>query len=244
MENEFLELKRKFEEIRDKDKNLSLRNSHTGLGYTFETLLNKKEDNSYQPDYKGIEIKTKYAFSKYGVSLFTLTPKSNHNESAIKNIYENYSYYNNFKSFKGDVYCNCTSEIGTKFIFKTKIDYEEKKIILEILDSNLDLIDNSIYWTFKSIKNRLTTKLNYLALVKAYPYKKDNIVYYKYTSIDFYKLSSFENFLTLLEKGLIYITFNIDTFKTGNRKGQIHDHVTAFKIKNVAINTLFKEIII
>ena len=245
MINELLDLKNKFETIKKNGKNKSLRKSTTGLGYTFETLLNKKEDNKFLPDYKGIEIKTKLGYSKYGISLFTLTPRSNNNELAINRIYNNYSYKKDqFRSFKGNVYSKSTNIIGNKYILKTKIDYENKKIILLISDINLNLLDDTIYWTFDSIKERLYTKLQYLALIKGYPYRINNTTYYKYTNIDFYKLTNFENFIYLLENDLIYITFNISTYKSGKLKGNIHDHGTSFRIRTIALDILFDEIII
>ena len=36
----------------------TMRKGSTGVGYTFEKLLGKEEDNLPFPDYKGIEIKT------------------------------------------------------------------------------------------------------------------------------------------------------------------------------------------
>lgn len=245
MHENLLDLKKKFEIIKKKDKIRTLRKESTGLGFTFESLINKKEDNTYLPDYKGIEIKTIYGYSKYGISLFTLTPRSIKGELAIHRIYKNYSYNNDLnKLFKGNVYINESNLIGNKYLIKTKIDYDKKIIILNILDTNLNLLDNTIYWTFESIKQRLYTKLAYLALINGYPYRINNKTYYKYTNIKFYKLTDFENFLYLLEKDLIYITFNISTYKTGKLKGNIHDHGTSFKIKLIALDILFDEIII
>ena len=92
------------------------------------------------------------------------------------------------------------------------------------------------------IKNRLFTKINYLAYVKGYPYKINNETYYKYTNLYIYKLKTFNDFLNLLEKDLLYLTFNISTFNKVERLNQIHDHGVAFKLRNTCILRLFNKI--
>jgi len=234
-------LKLLFKEIKNKEYNKSLRKGTTGIGYTFETLINKSENNLYLPDYNGIEIKTKLGYSKSPLTLFTLTPKKE-NERSIKYLLENYGYPNKnlkFKSFRTDAYINKNNIIGNKFIIKLKIDYEQKKLILLILNINLEILDNSIYWNLDEIKKRLETKLSYLAYIIGYPYKKNNNIYYKYTNLKIYKLKNFDKFIELLENNKIYITFNIGYFRTGKRIGDIHDRGTAFRLSCDVISDLF-----
>lgn len=233
-----------FNKIKNVPLNKSLRNGTTGIGYTFEKLLKKPEDNKSLPDYKGIEIKTKLGYTKSSLTLFTLTPKSSNNERSIKYILDNYNYpdKDNLPTFKGDVYHNFNNLIAKKYIFKTKVNRLEDKLELIILDTNYNVINNDIYWNLSDIKTRLFTKINYLAYVKGYPYKKNNEIYYKYTNLYIYKLKTFEDFINLLEKDLIYITFNISMFNTKDRKNQIHDRGTAFKLRNTCILKLFDKI--
>ena len=68
----------------------------------------------------------------------------------------------------------------------------------------MNVISNNIYWNFNEIKKRLYTKLNYLAIVKAYPYRKDKI-YYKYTSIEIYKLKGFDELINLIENDKVFM---------------------------------------
>ena len=242
MQNNIKELKKEFNKIKNLSLNKSLRSGTTGIGYTFETLLNKQEDSSYHPDFKGIEIKTQLGYTKSALTLFTLTPIKN-NDRSTKYILENFGYpdKNNkgFKTFKGDVFYNKNNLIAYKYIFKTKIDYKRKILRLIILNCDFEVINESIYWNLSDIKERLFTKLNYLAYIKGYPYKKDNEIYYKYTNINIYKLKDFNIFLELLKKDIIYIKFNISIFKNEKRYGQIQDRGTAFLIKNSNLNDLF-----
>lgn len=101
------ELVEYFENIKNTPFNRSLRNGSTGIGYTFENLIHKKEDSNYLPDFKGIEIKTKLGYSRSPIKLFTLVPKFN-GESPIKYILNNFGYPDknnkNLKAFRGDVF--------------------------------------------------------------------------------------------------------------------------------------------
>lgn len=235
------EFKKLFLEIKNNENHKSLRTGNTGIGYTFENLINKKEDNLSIPDYNGIEIKTKLGYSKSPLTLFTLTPKKD-NETATKYLLETFGYPNKnlkYKSFRTDVYLNKNNIVANKYIIKLKIDQENNILKLIILDIDLNIIEDSIYWNLSDIKNRLQTKLNYLAHIIGYPYKFNNETYYKYTNLKIYKLKSFDNFLELLETNKIYITFNIGYFRTGKRVGEIHDRGTAFRISTDNIDELF-----
>lgn len=241
MNTEIQKLKKLFKEVKNKEFNKSLRKATTGIGYTFENLINKKEDNLSLPDFNGIEIKTKLGYTKSSLTLFCSTPKKD-NTQCIKYLLETFGYPNKnlkYKSFRIDVYTNKNNILANRYIFKLKIDYQEYKLKLLILDIDFNIIDNTIYWILKDIETRLYTKLNYLAYITGYPYNKNNETYYKYTNLKIYKLKNFNKFIELLETNKIYITFNIGYFRTGKRVGEIHDRGTAFKLKLDNLTDLF-----
>ena len=242
MKKEIENLKLLFKNIKNKEFNKNLRKGTTGIGYTFESLINKNEDNQSSPDFNGIEIKTKLGYTKSPLTLFTLTPIKE-NDRSVKYLLENFGYSNKnlkYKSFRTDAYLNKNNIVGNKYIIKLKINYPENKLILLILNINLEIIDDSIYWKLDDIKNRLETKLNYLAYIIGYPYNINNETYYKYTTLKIYKLKDFNNFIELLENNKIHITFNIGYFRTGKRVGEIHDRGTAFKLSIESIEELFE----
>ena len=232
-----------FKRIKAKKLNKSLRTGYTGIGYTYETLIGKKEDNKYFPDINGIEIKTKLGYSKSNLTLFTLVPQS---KNGIKYLYNKYGYErchgNNGKIFRCDVYSDRNVLIQNKYIMRLKIDRNNKIIRLIILNCCYEKIDDSIYWNFDVLKERLETKLNILAIIKGYPYKRDNVKNYKYTNISIYKLKNFETFIKMIESNKIYITFNISTRLETKKHGQVYDRGTAFKIRNNFIDDLFEKI--
>lgn len=192
MENNINELIKFFNTIKKKEYIISERSGTTGIGYTFEKLIGKKEDNIPLPDFKGIEIKTKLGYTTTAITLFCLTPKKN-NDSPIKFLLNNYGYPSktnkDYKDLKFNVACNKAKIVANKYIAKLKLDKENNKLILVISDKQFTNINKEIYWDINDIKERLETKLKYLAYVKGYPYTKNNTTYYKYTKLSIYKLN-------------------------------------------------------
>lgn len=244
MEKNIEILKDQFNKIKNMELTKSLRKGSTGIGYTFETLIGKKEDSNYLPDFHGIEIKTKLGYSKSPLTLFTLVPikDNDHSISFILNKFGYPSKNSAFKCFRGNIFCNFNNLIANKYIFKIKVNEESDKLELIIYDKSFNIIDNSIYWNLKQIKERLITKLSYLAIIKGYPYKKNNAVYYKYTNLSIYKLKDFKMFLKLIKEDKITIVFNIGVHTSKEKYGQISDRGTAFRLNINYIDELFSKI--
>lgn len=241
MEKSISNLKKKFKFVQEKGLCKSLRNGTTGIGFTFETLIGKDEDRNPEPDFNGIEIKVKLGYTKTPTTLFCLNPKGQ--DYIAKYLLDKYGYPDkkdkSLKCFRVEANSIKNKISVNRYILKLKVNYVEKRLELIILDLNLNVIDNSIYWTFEDLEERLIKKLNYLAYVKGYPYKRNNEIYYKYTNMNVYKLKDFNKFLELIEQNQIYVIFNIGIAKKGPNIGKIEDRGTAFKIYNDCIDKLF-----
>ena len=243
--NEMADLKREFLKIKKMGAVKSLRSGTTGSGYTFETLLGKKEDQESKPDYKGIEIKCKYAFSETHLGLFTCAPKRDGGQ-AYNYIYENYSFEKlNFpdeKIFSLKFFSKYTIN-KEGFEFKLFVDRESENLILKSYFNN-EFLEDVCYWSFESLKDKLYNKIQKLAIVDCYPYRRIDGVYYKYTNIAFYKLKSFETFLELIQKDVIcistYLKPSVDSFG----KPIIDCHGFHFQIRKENIDKLFNRIIV
>ena len=246
MENNILQLLKKFEEIKQEGLHKSLRSGSTGIGYTFECLIGKNEDTSFTPDYKGIEIKTKLGYSKTPLTLFSLTPKSN-SDYTIKNLVFRFGYpessFSEFKVLRALATCNSTVLVAKRYYFDLLVDRNNRKIKLLIRNIHGVIISDDVFWDFEELRNRLETKLKYMALVIGYPYMYDNVTYYKYFRITIYRLKLFEDFLELIEKGIIKIIFNVGIDKSALNYGKIYDHGTSFKIPTAYIYRLFNKIV-
>jgi hypothetical protein len=220
------------------------RKGTTGVGYTFEALINKKEDQECKPDFGNIEIKCRFGYSKGDLSLFNCEPFRI--GSIAKNyIFEKYSYHrynniNDYRLFQRKLFANysmCVNGYG----FKLLVDYNKEKITMVSFKNNL-FCEIVCSWDFKTLRDKLYTKLSMLAIVKAYPYKIDGDEYFKYVGINYYKLRSFNAFLKLIEEDKIYISIYIREGLNKLGDSIIENHGSCFRIKWNCLNELFQKI--
>lgn len=223
----------------------STRSGTTGIGKTFEDLIGKKEDTLDCPDYLGIEIKTKRSYSKSYITLFSCVPKGE-SEYEIKRLRDKFGYpdrdFKEFKVLRAVISADHAEIIANKFLFKLVIDYENQKLLLSISDRFFNNIEKTTYWDLALLKEKLERKLQYLALIKAWPNRINGKEYYKYYDIEFYKLKRFKDFLALIEDGTIRVFLNIGINKTKEHIGEIKDYGTGFRIKETDLYKLFERI--
>ncbi len=243
IENMF-ELKEKFEEIKKMGLVKSMRKGTTGIGYTFESLLEKKEDQSIGPDYKDIEIKCKLGYSKSDIGLFTCEPIRK-NWVASTYIFQKYSYHlygneNLYRVFTRKIFSNIDYELYD-YGFKLFVDYEDKKLIIKSYNKGV-FLENVCYWEFDELQKRLEEKLQNLALVIGYPYVKNSETYYKYFFIKFYRLYGFNRFLQLIRDGDIYVSIYLREGLNKHGDYKIVNNGISFKLKLNSINKLFYQL--
>lgn len=214
------------------------------IGRTFEYLVGLDGDSLADPDYHGIEIKTKTrnrsSYKRY-ITLFSCIPNSK--KQAIASLCENYGFLNpesNLNEFNMGLYVGWKKPISEKYEVKLCLDLEKEKLFLFIYE-NGKFIDKSIAWDLEYIKFKLLHKLQKLCYVIADEKKIQGDSFYHYNEIHFYLLKSFDRFVYLLEHCKIKVSFKIGRFKTGTRKGEIYDHGTSFDLREDYIDYLFEE---
>lgn len=245
MKKNYVELYKKFNKIRNMGWIKSKRNGSTGIGYTFETLLNIEENSFAVPDYNGIEIKTMRIFSKKNIHLFNATPDGDYLFPIKRVLYKlGYPCKENkeYKVFLSAASGKEFSQIGYSEKIKLEIDRQHNKINLIAKDKYNNDIDISISWSFDLLKSKLYIKNKYLAIIKAKRIYRENIEYFHYVHIEFYEIKDFDTFLQLIELGIIKVTFKINVYKTGEKAGQIDDHGTDFSIKEKNIELLYNKV--
>lgn len=236
-----------FKEIKEKTINnkwiKSKGRGSSAVGLTFESLLQKETENFEIPDYKGIELKTKCSKKENFITLFSATPDSYLFQ--IKRLQSKYGYPDSelpeFNVFNLSIYGNRKIRLNNHY-FRLHVDYSRKKVILRIYDKIGNIIDDITSWSFDLLKEKLERKLTYLAFISADRKFENNTVYFRYNDIKFYKLKTFDNFLWLIDHGMIKVTFRIGIHKNERRYGEIYDHGTSFCIGKYDIDRLFTEI--
>lgn len=245
MGQDIIDLKKEFERIKRLGWIESKRKGTTGIGYTFETLLNKPEENFEIPDFGKIEIKTKHRYSKGYITLFNATPDGD-GLFAIHRLQKKFGYpdkdLTEQRVFKGSVTCNNFTNIGLYYKFKLIVDKDLKLIRLIVVNKSEQLIDDKTSWSFELIQEKLERKLQYLALIHSDSKIINGKEFFKYTNIEFYKFNNFDKFIEAINNGLIRITFKVGVFKSGPKKGNIHDHGTGFDINEKNLLSLYTKI--
>ena len=245
MTEDIKNLYKKFCFIKDMGFIKSKRKGSTGVGYTFEELINKPEESFPIPDFNSIEIKTCRYQSRQAIHLFTATPDGDF-LFPIKRIIDILGYPDkdiktskvfNF-SFNGKSYSN----IGYHKRGKIVVNWKDEKIdfiALDLVNNNLNV---DVSWSFDLLQEKLNMKLKYLAIIDTDSKFINGEEYFHYCNIRFYKLKDFDTFISLIEKGYINVCFNIGVFKYGPKMGQIHDHGVGFTLSKKYIKMLYDEI--
>lgn len=241
-----IDIKQEIKKINNKGPILGTFEGSQNVGMTLEKALGKKPDRKSEPDFYGIEIKSKGKGNIYKyITLFNCGPIGKNQE--ILRIKEKYGYFNKknktaYKIFNIAVYCNKLVQIGGNRLATIKIDYQTNEIKLLILSPYLEILDDKCRWNLEELKKRLENKLNFLCYIKADKYVNNGEKYFSYDDVRLYKLKGFNEFLKLIEMGYIRINFKINYYKSGTLQGKTYDHGTGFEIYESALDLLFTKI--
>lgn len=241
-----------YENLIDEFKNISAKRWTKGInnytnsaGITFESLLNKKADSMFFPDYQGIEIKCTQRFSRYPITLFSLAfdgPSLYEMNRILGKYGKNDVIYKDKKLLNIEINSNIKTIINNKCYLKIDVSKDEQKIYLSSYDLNDKLIEKEAYINFETLKQRLELKLSALALVYASKKLINNETYFRYYKIEIYNLISFEKFIELIENNIIKISIIGRISRSGNDKGRQRNKNLVFQIKKEDINKLFKTV--
>lgn len=244
MENEKIiidELLEKFTEIASMGWVKSNRSHNTGVGKTFEDLLEKEEDNLGEPDYKGIELKAHRSNSESYVTLFTASPDGpqKSENTRLRNTYGKIDDESNLKILHTSIFANRKNTYCGQYKFQMEVNRNDKKVYLAIYDINDNLLEKISYWEFESLQKKLERKLKKLAFIGSKSKKEDGIELFKYEKITISKFKDFGKFLELIENGNIMLDIRIGVYKSGKNFGKTHDHGTGFRIREKDIELLY-----
>ncbi len=242
MNNDILALKEKLDKIKNLGWTECENKNKSVTGKTLENLLEINPDNFEIPDYNTVEIKSKVSKRENYIDLFCATPDSYVLET--KRLYDKYGYLdsNNYKILNFVLYGEFLKPINNEYSARLRIDYKNKKVIMEVYNKDNELIDNLSSWSFELLEEKLSRKLNYVCFVEGDKKFSHNTLYVRYDKYKFYKLKKFSDFIQLLKRGQIRISFTLGVYKSGIKSGKMHDHGTQFSIRKENLKLLFDEI--
>lgn len=185
----------------------------TGIGRTVETLLNIPMNDSTQPDYKGIELKSKREKAKVRSNLFTQSPNwALSRLKSGKEIVERYGYIPHDYNHKA-LHVTLSALKPNPQGMGLNVNFD--KDWLEANEYRLTANDKGIYeklndisvWQLIDLHERLLTKHRETFWIDVDSTIRGNQEFFRVTTIEHTKNPIPSQFDTLLEQGKITVDF-------------------------------------
>lgn len=212
----------------------SSRKGDTGIGKTFEDILEKEEDNLALPDLKNLEIKSQRFNSSSKVTLFTKAPI--YPLRANTYIRENFGVYDDIfrdvkiihTSFFGNKINNYKGQYG----FKLEANDIDRKLYLKVYDKyDIEInLEKEIYWTYDVLNSILQNKIHNIGFVEADRKKENGKEYFKFSKLTLLLRPSLNKFIENIKNGTIQFDIRIGVYRSGKNIGKSHDHGSGFRI--------------
>ncbi len=162
------EIKNKLSEIKRRGFVKTLRKGPTGVGYTLEHLLGKKEDNINSPDFGPIELKAQRENSHSMTTLFTFNKKA----WQINPLDAVKKYGSLDKNGRQGIYYTIEMKANNAGLF---LHVEDDYISVRHIDGVVIAT-----WQLSEVQKRFEAKVKNVLLVKAQTEKRDGIEYFYY----------------------------------------------------------------
>jgi len=216
----YSEIVRKLKQIKEMGFVKTHRAGNTGIGKTLEDLLDIEENNIPGPNAITIELKSA---RKNAASMLTLFTKSPLPEKANSILLERFGYYSaaRSKTKRLETTVNAIDFNNLRGQKGFKITVEGDRI--NILTAENEIVG---YWDKDTLKKSFERKLPHLMYVKADTKGKGRDEQFWFNEAWLLSGFSFENFVDLLNKGIILVDIRIGQYPNG----RTHDHGTGFRI--------------
>ena len=240
MVNVLERFKEDFEKVKKVGFIESHRTNNTGIGKTFEDLVNVVENNKQKVDYLDeLELKSSRELSNSMVTLFTKSPSHPPQANTLLRL--------NFGKDENGLKILHTTVPGDKFNtflgrygFKLEINEKEKRIYVIIKDLVGDtIIDFPCYYTFDDLRKIVEDKCKNIVFITARIRKMEDKEFFHFEDALLLTGLTFEKFLKAIREGDILYDIRIGVYRTGVMKGKTHDHGSGFRIKKDRIEKVF-----
>ena len=149
--NSIQELTDKFLQIKAKGfvPNTRPNNQDGGIGNTLEDLLEIKENNLTQADFKGIEIKSQRLFNSSYITLFSKAPTDpKRANNCLRETFGEVRQeeHSDKKILYASIFAHRPSTVYNKYKMSLQINHNEQRLYLIVTDLNNNILSNDIYW--------------------------------------------------------------------------------------------------
>jgi hypothetical protein len=211
----------------------TLRKGDTGVGFTLESMLGISANSSKNPDYKGIELKTKRVSAKTRSNLFSQVPdwKMSSCKSGLE-VLNRVGYVDQARN-RLALYVTVSSTPNQQGLF-FKVDEEEFN--LQSMHKSSDgKISPVNYWDLELLKERLLHKHSETFWVDVKKKVINGIEHFLYSSVTHTKSPIADYFGPLIESNVITMDYTLHLKESGNTR----DHGYLFKIMPEDLELLF-----
>lgn len=224
----------------------SRRGHNTGIGKTFEDYVGVVENNEDRPDLAGYEIKSHREESKSYVTLFTKSPNfpARANGFLVSRFGTPYEENPSLNKLHTSIFASRFNTCNGRYSFRLINDRAASTIRIGVYDLvTLELIDDSVGYTYECLNGKLRKKLRNLFYVSAERRFRamDGVEEFFFNKAEIYSAPSFERFLRMVDEGLIMYDIRIGSYKSGRNYGKPHDHGSGFRIIESNLRLLYSE---
>ena len=210
----------------------------TGIGMTLEGLLGIGANSSKEPDYKGIELKSKRTRSKKKTKeqLFSKVPLwRNSPVSNAKDLINlrGYQDSDDHQAIRHTLSADKPNSLGLYL----DIDYEAGLLKQMHRNKETGVDSYDVCWNLNELKEVLLKKHRETFWVLAKADTVDGVEAFHYVEATHTCGPDIEKFVTLLSMGLVTVDYTMHI----KDSGQVRDHGYLFKVRPEAFNILFPE---
>jgi len=126
-----------------------------------------------------------------------------------------------------------------KYKIKLAVNRDKEQVSIVLANLKEEVKDNEVYWNFSQIHEGIK-KLNNTFIVNYDLKEEAGFFYYKYTNaIVFLDYIGENNFIDLIENGTVRYDNRLGIYRTGEKKGNLHNHGGGFRINAKNLDKLF-----
>ncbi len=222
----------------------SCRGHNTGIGKTFEDYVGVVENNEDKPDLAGYEIKSHREESKSYITLFTKSPNfpRRANGLLVGRFGTPYEENPNLRRLHTSMFASRFNTYNGRLSFRLINDRVAKVLRVGVYDlATMELIDDSVGYTYECLNGKLRKKLKNLFYVSAERRFRaaDGVEEFFFNKAEIYSDPSLDRFLRLVDEGLIMYDIRIGSYKSGRSYGKAHDHGSGFRIIESNLRLLY-----